>query len=231
MKKKLIKILSLILVIILVFEIYTYGKSNKLYYVALGDSLTVGLNSYGKAEYGYTDYIKDYLVNSNKLRYYKNYAQNGYETSDIIKDISNNLVLKKDLRESDIVTLTIGANDFFHQIDLKNLELKSQIGLIIPKIDDCLKEIRKYAQNKIIIIGYYNPSPFLFNTNTQEIDEIFKYIDSEYNQLSKKYNCIYISIYETFKNNKDYLPNPNDIHPNIKGYQEIANMIIGQVKM
>lgn len=237
MKKRLIKILSLVLIIILVFEIYTYGKSNKLYYVSIGDSLTAGVNSYGKIENGYTWYIKDYLIKNKRLAYYKNYAQSGYETRDIIKDLNNNLELKKDLRESDLVTMTIGANDLIHKLNLKNIgeinltQLKKQIELIIPNIDKCLLQIRKYAKERIIIIGYYNPLPFLFNKNSKDLDSLFAYIDEEYRKLANKYNCEYISLYESFKTNSKYLPNPSDIHPSSKGYEYIANKIIKETKM
>ena len=237
MKKKIIKLFSLLLIIILVFEIYTYGKSNKLYYLALGDSLAAGINPYGKIDYGYNDYIKDYLTNKKKLAYYKNYAKTGYETSNITEDLNNNLKLKNDLRESDIVTISIGANNLLHKIDFKKFEisrikeLKNQIRLIIPDLDKCFNEIRKYAKEEIIIVGYYNPIPFLFNTNSKDLDNIFAYIDDQYKNLAKKYNCKYISFYESFKKHTTYLPNPLDIHPSIEGYKEIADTIINKQKL
>ena len=237
MKTKLIKIISLLLIIILVFEIYTYGKSNKLYYVSIGDSLALGLNPYNEIGYGYTDYIKDYLKTKDKLAYYKDYSQSGYTTDNIKKDIKNKLELKKDLRESDIVTLSIGANDLLYRMDFRNfdisriLELKPQINELIPSLDSCLKEIRKYAKQKIIIIGYYNPIPFLFNTCSKELDILFSYIDEQYRDLSKKYKCEYISTYEVFKKNSKYLPNPTNIHPTVEGYGEIARLIINKLKV
>lgn len=237
MKKKLIKILSIFLIITLVFEIYTYGKTNKLYYVALGDSLSAGLNPYGKIDYSYNDYIRDYLINKKNLAYYQNYAKSGYETTNIIEDIRNNLKLKKDLRESDIVTISIGANDLLHKMDFRNFEidrlpeLKNILKRIIPNLDNCIKEIRKYAKEEIIIVGYYNPIPFLFNTSGKDLDNLFSYIDDEYNTIAKKYNCRYLSLYESFKKNSSYLPNPSDIHPNFNGYKEIANKIIKASKI
>ena len=237
MKKKLIKLISLIFIIILVFEIYTYGKSDKLYYVAIGDSLSAGINPYGKIEYGYNDYIKDYLNKKKHLAYYKNYGKSGYETNDIKEELNYNLKLRKDLRESDLVTISIGANDLLHRLDFRNfeisrlLELKDQVRLIIPNLDNCLKEIRKYAKEKIVIVGYYNPIPFLFNTNQKDLDNLFAYIDDEYKALAKKYNCKYISLYESFKKNKDFLPNPSDIHPSIEGYKYISNEIIKKLAL
>ena len=156
---------------------------------------------------------------------------------DLIQEIKTNNKLKKDLRESDLVTVSIGANDFLHKL-AKNglsigevLELKDIVKEVIPDIDTCLKEIRKYAKEDMIVVGYYNPIPFLFNTSSNDLDKLFAYIDEEYNNLCKEYNCAYISMYQLFKNHKDYLPNPSDIHPSLNGYQEMANKIIKDFKM
>lgn len=237
MSKKIIKIFSLFITILLVFEIYALGKTNKIYYVSLGDSLALGQNSYGKIDYGYSDYIKDYLQKSKKLAYYtKKYAHSGYTSSDLIKEINNNSEIKKDLREGDLLTLSIGANDLLHEIDLKKLEinkilsLKTKVDNIMPNLEHCLKEIRKYAKNRIVIVGYYNPIPFLFNTSGNDLDKLFAYIDEKYSVLAKKYNCEYISIYQLFKNNSNFLPNTSDIHPNSVGYREIAKIIIKKLK-
>ncbi len=238
MKKKLMMLVSLIVITLLVFEIYSFGKSNKLYYVALGDSLAEGRNPYGEIGYSYTDYLKENLENHQRLAYYtKEYAKSGYTSEDILNDIKANNKLKKDLRESDLVTISVGANDLLKEIDLryldtsKLLKLEDKVDEIIPKIDDCLKEVRKYAKEEIIVVGYYNPIPLLFNSGSYYIDKIFAYIDEEYSKLATKYDSKYISLYQLFKNHRNYLPNPDDIHPNIEGYESIANKIIDEEKI
>ena len=230
MKRKIIKIISLIVIILLVFEIYIYANPNKVYYVALGDFLTEGINPYGEKDYGYSDYLKDYFKSKNKLAYYKNYANSTDTTNDLIEDIKYKTEIKKDLRESDIVTLSIGINNLLNQlgndIDINEIpEIKEKVKEILPDISKTLTEIRKYAMNKIIIVGYYNPVPFLFNTSTPELDSLFAYIDEEYRNLSEEYNCTYISTYQLFKSNPDYLPNPRTIYPSIDAYKEIYKLI------
>ena len=224
--RKIIKLTILGIIILIVFWIYVCAKNNKIYYVVLGDTISTGMNPYGKKDYGYSDYLKDSL----KIRYYKNYSKENNTTIDIIEDIKYKPKIKKDLRESNLVTLTIGLTDFNNSIENKTidvnkiLDLKDNINKIIPNIDKTLKELRKYAKEKIIIIGYYNPVPFLFNTSAKDLDILFAYIDEEYRKLSEKYDCIYISTYEVFKNN-DYLPNPRSIYPNTNGYKEISKLI------
>lgn len=227
--KKYLKYIVIFLIIITVFGIYYLFKDNKLNYIALGDSLAEGMNPYGEIGYGYTDYFADYLKQNNKLSYYtKKYTKSGYTTVDIIKELEINNLLKKDLRESDLVTISIGANDFLHRINLKTLDineisnLKTIVISILPNIEECIKQIRKYAKEDIIIVGYYNPIPFLFNTSGNDLDVLFAYIDDEYQKIADKYNCDYISLYQLFKKNSSFLPNPADIHPNLDGYKTIA---------
>ena len=210
-----------------------FFKNDKINYIALGDSLAAGMNPYGEIGYSYTDYLADHLKRNKKLSYYtKEYAQSSYKTIDIIKDININNKLKKDLRESDLITLSIGGNDLLERIKINRLDvnnlliLKEDVIKILPKLEECIKEIRKYAKEQIIIIGYYNPMPFLFNTSGSDLDELFAYIDDEYKKIAEKYECKYISIYQLFKNNSNFLPNPADIHPNLEGYEAISEEVI-----
>lgn len=231
--KKNLKYIVMLFVVITVFGIYYFFRNDKLNYIALGDSLAEGMNPYGEVGYSYTDYFADYLKNNHKLAYYtKKYTESGYTTSDMIKEIEINNSLKKDLRESDLVTISIGANDFLHSVNLKTISideiknLKDIVITILPNVEKCIKEVRKYAKSDIIIVGYYNPIPFLFNTSGKDLDILFAYIDDEYQKIADKYDCTYISIYQLFKNNSSFLPNPADIHPNLDGYDKIADEII-----
>ena len=115
MKRKLIKFLSLILIIVLVFIIYTF-RNNKINYISLEETIP-----------SYSDYIYDYLQDKDLIRTYRKYT-----SINIYEKIKINNSIKKDLRESDLVTVFINDN---------NIEKK-------------IKEIRKYAKKDLIIIGY-----------------------------------------------------------------------------
>jgi len=231
--KKYIKYIVMLLIVASIFLIYCLFKNDKINYIALGDSLAEGMNPYGEVGYSYTDYFADYLKDNNNLSYYtKKYTKTGYTTTDLISVLTQNNLLKKDLRESDLVTVSIGANDFLKSFNIKDLKvnnilkLKDNVIKILPNLDNCIKEIKKYAKEDVIIIGYYNPIPFLFNISGKDLDTLFAYIDDEYKKIADKYECKYISLYQLFKNNSNFLPNPADIHPNLAGYEAIAKEII-----
>lgn len=236
MRKRQKLLITIILIIIIIFTMYKLFSREQIYYIALGDSLAEGINPYGEISYGYADLIAESLKEENKLKNYtKKYTESGCKVEDIINDLKTDFELKRDLRESDLVTISIGANDFLSRINRNTINIneissyKNVVSTIIPSINNCIKEVRKYAKNDLIIVGYYNPIPFLFNTSEKDLDLLFSYIDDEYNKIAKKYNALYISNYQLFKNNNDYLPNPTDIHPSIEGYQAIANNILEKI--
>ncbi len=237
------KILFILLVIVVIFLIYKNFNNNKINYLPLGDSIAAGENSYGELGYGYVDYIRDYLKEHNKLNLYtKDYTKSGYKIDDILDDIENNKKvkiskktynIKELLRESDIVTISIGANDFLEAVDA-NVTKLDQYKLILDniflKMDNLIKEIRKYAKKDIYLVGYYNPQPVMLNSYQKEIEEMLNYAKNKFKNICKTNNLIYIDIQDDFKNNPSYLPNPFNIHPNIKGYEKISSKIIGKIK-
>ena len=194
----------------------------------LGDGLSIGENSYNETGYGYVDYIKEKI----KINNYNNYAKSNCLIEDLLKEIKINNELKKDLRESNLLTISIGINDFYNKIDKQDinisnlLSLKPIINQIIDDLDIFLKELNKYAKQKVYFIGYYNPMPFLFNTSSSDLDTLFAYIDDRMNKITEKYNIKYISLYQLFKNNPSFLPNPSTYYPNTNGYIEIAKKIL-----
>ena len=120
-------------VLLICFLTYSFFKNDKLIYVSLGDSLAAGQNPYGEIGYGYSNYIADYLDSENKLELFvSSYAVSGYKSLDIVDDISRNKEVDVDgkkynirslLREADVVTISIGANDFLEGLSLDNLRL------------------------------------------------------------------------------------------------------------
>ena len=89
MKIKTILVSSII--VLLVFLIYLTTLDKKVYYVSLGDSLALGQTPYGNLDYGYTDYVKDYLIDKKILeKYIKEFSDKNYRITDLIRDINDN---------------------------------------------------------------------------------------------------------------------------------------------
>lgn len=243
--KKHIKLIVFVLSLAIVYFTYSIflNQNKKMIYIPLGDSIAEGMTPYHDIDYGYTDYVADYLKKENNLSFYtKNYTKSGYTIGDVENDINNNKVveidnkkyyLKEMLRESDLVTLTIGANDFISGISFSNIstkitdikEIKKDIDTIANKFKDLIVLIKKYAKNQIIVTGYFNPLPRM--TEYKEvIDEAVQYYDNLIEEICNEMNIKYVDIFEIIGNNSDVLSNPLDIHPNKKGYELISKEVI-----
>ena len=247
--KKHKKLVVFILSLLIVFITYkSFSKENsKIIYIPLGDSVAEGMTPYHNIDYGYTDYITDYLKKNDKLSFYtKKYTKSGYTISDIENDINNNkvievdgkkLYLKEILRESDLVTLTVGANDFIKGLSIDDIpkkllnmeETKKEVDEIANYLEDLLILIKKYAKNQIIVTGYFNPFPRL-DTFKNDIDEIVKYFNDEVENICEELNITYVDIFEVLDNNNDAFPNPVDIHPSKIGYKIISEQVIKKIK-
>ena len=231
------KIMICVLVVLSVFIIYLCNLDKKVYYLALGDSLASGEGAYGKEVKGYSDYVTEYLKNRNLLETcIDNFASDGYRTTDLIKDINDNkkvkvgdkeVTLQNALIKADLVTLSIGANDILNKINLETPIDYSSLYNYIDDLSDDLEELlllmRQYCKEDIVLIGYYNPYPYLNNKKT---DDVFNYLNSKYKKISDENDVYYVEVNTLFKENPQFLPNENDIHPSTEGYKAISGEII-----
>ena len=247
--KKHIKLFVFITSILSVFLIYNLfiNKQNKITYIALGDSIAEGMTPYHSIDYGYTDYIGDYLKKNNKLSFYtKQFSKSGYTTGDLKNDINNNKLieidgkryyLKEILRESSLVTLTIGANDFIKGMSIQEIptkllnmsKVKKEVDKIASSVKDLLILVKKYAKKDIIVTGYFNPLPRLKEFKS-DLDEIIKYYNNLIEEICIELNITYVDIFDILEQNNEVFSNPIDIHPNKKGYELISKEIIKKLE-
>jgi len=239
------RILLLLGLLLSVFLIYVITIDKKIYYVALGDSLAEGQNPYSMIGYGYSDYVSNYLKNNDILEFYtKKFAKSGYRITDLRRDIEDNkritienreVAIKEALAKSDLITISIGANDLFYKLSItSNMsfsieridEVYAYIDEIVSDLDSLLKMIRKYANEDIILIGYYNPLIGVSTNEKEKIDNLFLYSNEKFKEIADIYDVYYVDIYNIFKNHPEYIPNPLDIHPSLDGYEDIAKEII-----
>ncbi|MBP3920256.1 MAG: SGNH/GDSL hydrolase family protein [Bacilli bacterium] len=222
------KILIIVIIILSIFLIYLTTIDKKVYYLTLGDEITLGMTQEGKYERSYADYIKKYLQEKNILEIYINdYATKDYRITDLIKDIENNKTIenktiKNSLIKSDLLTLSIGTNDIISKIDNMNKltkldynKLYKNINEIIIDLDKLLKLIREYCKEDIIMTGIY------IEPTTEELKQILEYANQKFKETTTKYNITYIDMYEVIKPSK-----PLNIYPNKQEHEQISKIII-----
>ena len=234
------KIICLLIICLLVYTIYYFNHTDKITYVSIGDSLSVGIDSNGNTNYGYSTYLSNYLKDKDLLKSYNNYfstsgtrivdLKSKLETNWTIKKDGKSLSLKKCLREADLVTLSVGMDDMLTSLtlstvsveNLSNKEISTIVDKTIEELDALFKELRKYAKEDIIFIGFYSP----LEEETLTIERLYTYLITKTKNLCKTYDIDYLDIYNLFKKNKDYINNSTNIYPTTEAYQMIATKII-----
>lgn len=229
------KLLILIIMSLSVFFIYKATNHNNINYTTLGDSLSYGKDCYGQIDYGYSDYIKDYLKTINKLKIYsKDYTKEDMTIDSLYntllseekvnyKNKKNNL--KIILRDSDYLTMSIGLNDLLYKLSLTSNFTDENLNIIIKELDtsfdNLITEIRKVYNQEIFVVGYY------------AVDKNNKFLNKAIRRLNNIYKenpyVTYISTTELAENPTVFLPNPSSYYPNYKGYQLISNKIIVKI--
>ncbi len=230
--KKHFKLIVLALTCILVYLIYNTNHHYNITYISLGDGFAMGLNSDGVKGYGYQDYLKDYLKKNNKLhKYYSDFSYPDIRINDLYKDILINEKdgkeenLKQALRESNLLTLSIGLNDLIYQCSLKGeikeYESKEILSKIEKELKKLIKELKKYYQYEIYLVGYQN----FFPQDSVE-KKLLIQLNLKYKELSKELGIKYIETGEV--NNKE-VENSNSIYPSSEEYKKIFQKILKEI--
>ncbi len=166
-------------------------------YVAMGDSVAAGVRAvYGQlpgwetsSDYGYTDLVAGWLDNLGLLGTFdETYAISGQTSADLL-GVTESKTVSKSLKKIEIVTITIGGNDFLGPLyaflsycvqngidfDLTDPDFYADItdvlnGIILngPSTGAALQQnLTEIIQNiykanrkvQIYVMGYYNPIP------------------------------------------------------------------------
>lgn len=163
----------------------------KVRLVAIGDSLTYGQ---GDEDHngGYVGLIKERLQKKfhNQVTTV-NYGVSGDRSDQILRRINNQQQIRQDLKNADVITMTVGGNDLMQSLQ-KDLMTNSQKNISQDinaagvtyqnKLRDLFSAIRQ--QNKkapIFIMSIYNPVYTYF----PQVDTINSSI-SQWNQITKK---------------------------------------------
>lgn len=221
MNKK-IKLLSIIVLSCSVFFIYK-NVDKKILILNIGDSISLGINSFGIKGYSPVDYYKDYLISQQKKVFLNNYYSKKDMTIEKLREkIKNTSKIKKSLIESHILFLSLGYNDIVYETNIEEEINEKKNKKIIKKIKNnyknLLKEIRKYYKNKIVIIGIHESKIDNYYIK-KSIREINKYLENNK-------DIIFINTNNILNSNNDYYSNPKNSYPNYLGYRKIAENII-----
>lgn len=228
----------------------------KTNYVALGDSLAAGIDPQGKQGEGYADMIAAKIEGENALAAFnKGFAKSGYKTSDVLQDIKKDVTrdiigkgytkktasLKDSIRNADIITISAGANDVLQYVKANSLtggleydQQKLAAGLkeVGENLTSIQNEIKKLnPQAKVYVMGYYNPFPYLATDGQPMVDALLNQLNGAIKASTAGAGSVYVDTKDAIAGDyREFLPNPQNIHLSIKGYEQVAEKFWNHIK-
>lgn len=227
----MLKKILLLIILVITFLITLNYDNDKVSYISIGDGLSKGINYNNYQTIGYSDYIKEYFNNNNKLlNYSKDFTDENNRITDLINNIDNNIeinniTIQNAIKNADIITISVGMNEIMYKYN-KNINSRYMYNYIDELINDyklLLNKITKLNKNKIFLLSLYNPK------EDKELDNYIKYTNNEIIKLINDYNIIYIDTYKIFNNNKHLIYSKYNYYPNQDGYKLIAKEIISKL--
>lgn len=220
---RITKLLILITISLSVYFIYNNTNNKTIKIMSIGDSYSLGINSYGIKDYGYIDYYKELLEEENKeVKINTEYSKKDLSIKDLLLKIKYDKNIKRYLIESNIIVLNIGYNDLLYKLSLEEAIYHNNLNIIKKEIENSynnlITEIKKYHNGPIIVVGYpyINEDNYYYNNGLRSLNKILK----------NNKNICYINTEKLLKDSNTYFSNPNNNYPNKKGYLLIAKKII-----
>lgn len=213
--------------------------SSKLNYVALGDSLAEGMTPYGKISESYTNMIADRMKEENGLgSFSKDFAVSGYTTANVLSDMKGNVrrngtTIRKMIARADIITISAGANDM-----LKTVRINPAGGSLDYDKEEAEKSLRSAGRNlveiqkmiqalnpeaKVYVMGYYNSFPYLPKEQQPAVSYLLNDLNHNIQKSTVECGTTFVkTLAEIGEDKRKYLPNPQNIHLSLAGYERVA---------
>jgi lysophospholipase L1-like esterase len=203
------------------------GKNTQI--VAIGDSLTQGVGD-STGQGGYVGILDNQINYEKKIATFENLGKRGNRTTHLIKRMEEPDIVKS-LENTDIILITIGANDIM-QVAKENFTditydifAKERIHYKerLHKIFSTITKLNPDAS--IYLIGFYNPFQQYFD-HIKELDRIVDDWNYTGKQVAEEHGAIFVPTKDLFINGDLNLFADDHFHPNEYGYQLIAERIL-----
>ncbi len=228
MKGTIKKICSFMLVATLVLTTPTLSsakplKKTDIQYVSLGDSLAAGLTPYKRIGLGYADFLANRMEQSQYEVDFMNFGVPGYTSAHLLNEILNNNAVKAEIISADMITLNIGANDVLGVLNNPQ-NAPGAIGTVGQNLMVILKTIDMLNPDvDVYVMGYYNPFPYLSQAQQAQLIPIMQGLNDTIEAATLFNGDVFVPTAEVIAENPmHYIPNPEDIHLSLDGYEVIA---------
>lgn len=212
-----------------------------VHYIALGDSLAAGVTPENQVSDGYADMIASKFKEEGALgSFTKQFSVPGLTSLQLVESVKSEET-EEALKEANLVTISAGANDLLRLVEFDKTTgdiaydfaaVQHALLGVYQNISAAIKQIKALnAEAKIYIMGYYFPFPHLEEDKKAELVKMSELLNSTLENAAGAEGGTFVSVSDKFGNDGvDFVPNPNNIHPSIEGYQLMADAFFGAYK-
>ena len=206
---------------------------SSLTYIALGDSLSAG---YGSSEVdflrinGFVPRFVKYLRDDN-IVHVENHSVPGLSSAGLQFMLETDPGLQNRLKEADIVTLSIGGNDFLNTVranpNIGDIGLSLRMALLEENYRSIINRIKELNSDAIVIIlGLFNP--YYENHELKANGDTFAPLFNDFIDTFADSRTIVVNPFEQFVGREKQLTHieDDDIHPNDDGYFVIHDLLV-----
>ena len=226
------KFISLILAVVMAFSVCVSAAAAKepLNYVAVGDSIAFGAGVYNSEEACYAKIVAD----TNGYNY-KNDSVSGFKSAQLLEFLKTNDETIEDISNADILTLSIGGNDFIQE-KLPILIFKALVLDDYSMFDEITEVFSGNFEKIIARIKEINPNctilvQNIYNPRYDYAREVYAYGLGLVNDVFKNYlennpgAYQLIDVCSAFDGRQDLIAN-DEVHPSADGNIVIATLIL-----
>ncbi|MCM3398782.1 SGNH/GDSL hydrolase family protein [Oceanobacillus profundus] len=201
--------------------------------VAIGDSLTQGVGD--ETDQGGYIGILDRTINDGLQSVeIVNFGKRGNRTDQLLKRLGQEKIARE-IADSDLVLITIGANDIM-KIARENI-MHLVIDDFVAEMDGYESRIRQIFETiialnpdtHIYLVGFYNPFQQYFK-DIKELDLIVGAWNTASSNIASEYeNITFIPTEDLFTVKATNLFAEDNFHPNYEGYYLIAERVLDYI--
>ncbi len=218
------------------WRIPSYFVPQELHVIGLGDSLTQGVGDEKKLG----GYFGRVVTEMQALKGVKavdadNLAKRGRRSDQLLVQLTDKKI-QAELKNADVIFLTIGGNDIMRIVKANLFKLKvgpfyKELTKYESRIDDVFGTIRSLNSDAIIVIaGLYNPLSMVTD-EPNEFEDIIKDWNEaiSFRVLLDDKSC-FVPVEDLFDSNENMVYHSDFFHPNSKGYDQMADRFLTKIR-
>jgi lysophospholipase L1-like esterase len=201
---------------------------NRVFYIALGDSLTAGVGASAHERSFAASFFQS--IKQTKECRYMNFGKSGRSSGELLQFLTDPQI-RDLLKKATHITITTGGIDLIraYQNNANLLGYISTIQTLKQNLKHILHNLTETNPNThIFLMGLYNPGTpdhKLYKLANQLIQRINKF----YEEIAKEFDAHAIDPMDSFLNKPHLLA--DEVHPNDLGYKVITDLFLSKQKL